>query len=961
MCLSELKCVFAFKIPGFYSVRSKCIPKESGRGGVVVLIKNYLWPCVIDMDARKDQLWFKLSCVPQTVFGAVYVSPSDSPYFTPQAFANIQEKGYEGNKVIIIGDFNARLGSLAHFNDASVCLEYMDNTDKITNDNGRSIRSLCHLLDLAPVNHAKTHDMQFEGNYTYKKGHKWISQLDWLFVSKPVLEAISHFRIRMDNQLKSDHAAMEASFILPNVLLDNIKDSAKLLGSHIVSSKPTGRKPLKYKGINKAQFVDLLPASNSVLLDEDIIKQTTDILYRTCTASVSPNVSVARGNGTLNRWQILLEENSPKKLWEAIGWKGSFDAPGGSLATPSNREFADHFGNLLNHTDNVIDITIPESMVYVPVLDDQISPGEIIDEIRRLKPHKAAGTDGVPPGILKWLPDDWIILLTFILNSVFFGTYPASWTFVKMFTIYKKGALSDPNNYRGISVINMLPKLYDGILNKRFISWYHPCPEQAGSQIGRGCAEQLLTLRLYIDIARKQKRTLYILFIDYKKAYDMLDRSKLLLMLCTQGCGNVFLNALGRSMMETQNVIGDQSFKSTTGIKQGSSISCSLFTFYLDHTVREVRKYGPDGFLRESHILLLMDDTALLATSRDAMYKKLRLLHASASNINMLVHPTKSQYMVVNACDREPFIIEDVIISYTDKYTYLGSPILNASVTAQVEEHVRNKQGHVLKYYSFIHKNISAPYEVKQKVLHAAVNSALLYACESWLSNSWKCVETVFLKCCKFLLGVRNQTPSDLVYIETGFTPISMVIRTKQRNFLKKLFDRVDYHELPVGIALNQAVEARSPMGKCYVDLMSDREHQVLSLNGIIQRVSSAVATRMVTYTSINQAFTVHPVYNCIHMPETARISFSRIRLASHHLHIETGRWSRTPRDNRTCVCDSGEVQTEAHVLLHCPLTEQLRQRHNLNYTSMHDLMSSDDHVALVNYCHAVLLQMNRN
>ena len=139
--------------------------------------------------------------------------------------------------------------------------------------------------------------------------------------------------------------------------------------------------------------------------------------------------------------------------------------------------------------------------------------------------------------------------------------------------------------------------------------------------------------------------------------------------------------------------------------------------------------------------------------------------------------------MIVNACDREPFIIEDVTVTFTDKYIYLGSPILNASVTAQVGEHVRNKQEYVLKYYSFIHKNISAPYEVKQKVLHAAVNSALLYACESWLSSCWKSVEIEFLNAAN--VGcVRNQTLSDLVYIETGFTALSTVKRSRQRIYL---------------------------------------------------------------------------------------------------------------------------------------------------------------------------------
>ena len=131
------------------------------------------------------------------------------------------------------------------------------------------------------------------------------------------------------------------------------------------------------------------------------------------------------------------------------------------------------------------------------------------------------------PGISKWLTDEWILLLTYLFNQVFQGQYPQEWSVAKLFTIYKKGYNLDPSNYRGISILAALAKIYDSILNSRFTKWFTPDEEQAGGQAGRGCAEHLLTVRLFI-IARKTKQTLYVLFVDYEKAYDRVNRNHLL-------------------------------------------------------------------------------------------------------------------------------------------------------------------------------------------------------------------------------------------------------------------------------------------------------------------------------------------------------------------------------------------------------------------------------------------------
>ena len=269
---------------------------------------------------------------------------------------------------------------------------------------------------------------------------------------------------------------------------------------------------------------------------------------------------------------------------------------------PSNATFCAHFETLLN-PPNTVDPReyMPAQYRYIPILDNPIDVSEVIRCIGRLKTNKSAGTDGIPPGILKSLPDQWLPLLTHIFNLVFFGHYPKNWTMLKIFTIFKKGRRDDPDNFRGISIISAIPKLYDSILSNRFSMWYTPRIEQAGAQPGRSCEEQILCLKLLIDIAQKTGNTLYIVFIDYRKAYDRVNRAKLVEYLDSKGCGNTFLKALQQAMISS-GTIGDQVFQTGVGVKQGGSTSCNSFTGYIDPTIDAVNSSEPDGWLGDVHM-----------------------------------------------------------------------------------------------------------------------------------------------------------------------------------------------------------------------------------------------------------------------------------------------------------------------------------------------------------------------
>ncbi len=200
------------------------------------------------------------------------------------------------------------------------------------------------------------------------------------------------------------------------------------------------------------------------------------------------------------------------------------------------------------------------------------------------------------------------------------------------------------SNYRGMFILSALCKLYDCVLNRRFTLCYRPYTRQAGAQEGRGCSKKLL-LGLIIDIAWKTGNTLYILFVDFEKAYDKVSHKELLTFLEEQGCEAQFLSAIANTLKNTDNIIGSKSFKATAWVCKGGATSCSLFSFYVNAIIRNLKEFGPHGFLYMVHLLMLMDDTVIFATSRRAMEQKLALFMETTVAMHMSYHPVRSKFM----------------------------------------------------------------------------------------------------------------------------------------------------------------------------------------------------------------------------------------------------------------------------------------------------------------------------
>ena len=133
-----------------------------------------------------------------------------------------------------------------------------------------------------------------------------------------------------------------------------------------------------------------------------------------------------------------------------------------------------------------------------------------------------------------------------------------------------------------MTIGDTLSKLYAKILSSRLRLWMCIDKCQAGGQDKRGCVEHIAALRLIIDYAKNEKKKLYIIFVDFSKAYDRVPRKILFDILKKLGCGKRFLRALIAIYKDTINILNSEYIRSTVGVKQGGPMSCLLFVIYLN-------------------------------------------------------------------------------------------------------------------------------------------------------------------------------------------------------------------------------------------------------------------------------------------------------------------------------------------------------------------------------------------
>ena len=133
------------------------------------------------------------------------------------------------------------------------------------------------------------------------------------------------------------------------------------------------------------------------------------------------------------------------------------------------------------------------------VLDRDISYAEIKKCLKSLKNNKTGGNDGLVGELFKYGGSGMANLLKALYEVVWTEEgIPKQWRQGLIVSLYKKGDVEDPGNYRGITLLNVVGKLFCKILNNRLVirleSEKALHEGQAGFRAKRSCVDNVYTL-----------------------------------------------------------------------------------------------------------------------------------------------------------------------------------------------------------------------------------------------------------------------------------------------------------------------------------------------------------------------------------------------------------------------------------------------------------------------------------
>ena len=299
------------------------------------------------------------------------------------------------------------------------------------------------------------------------------------------------------------------------------------------------------------------------------------------------------------------------------------------------------------------------------------------------------------------------------------------------YTFVKKGECWDPDNYRGIAVGSCIVKLFSLILLDRLelrTTLSHPISEnQIGFKKGHRTADHIFVIKSIVNkIVTNEKKKLFVAFIDFRKAYDKVNRTLLFLKLQKMGIKGLFyenIKALYNPISYLVRVRGGhlQPIPSRLGLKQGCVLSPLLFNLYIDDMKNIFdASCDPVYALQEpiSH-LLYADDLALMSTSEKGLNNCLSKLKHFCDTWKLEVNMKKSKVVIFNPSGRKlcthKFYFDGREMEVVKSYTYLGLELLSSGsfwlAKASLMDKARKAMLPLFFYYPPVSINLHRRYE----------------------------------------------------------------------------------------------------------------------------------------------------------------------------------------------------------------------------------------------------------
>ncbi|KAI8493787.1 hypothetical protein Bbelb_281340 [Branchiostoma belcheri] len=220
------------------------------------------------------------------------------------------------------------------------------------------------------------------------------------------------------------------------------------------------------------------------------------------------------------------------------------------------------------------------------------SIGQIKARLRRLNGKKAAGPDLIPPWVLKQFHEELAPVICDVFNSCLNScTFPLQWKEAVVRAVPKKPRPHFPTEYRQISLVSCVGKVYEGLLKDALLqdTARSLAPSQNGFLARRSTVTVLIyTLQTWHEALNSNpKQDVHAVFVDFTRAFDTISHSQLLMTLADMGIRRCLWMSIssyleGRTQKVRWGPCLSKSHDVTAGVPQGGLLSPTLFVICIN-------------------------------------------------------------------------------------------------------------------------------------------------------------------------------------------------------------------------------------------------------------------------------------------------------------------------------------------------------------------------------------------
>ena len=705
--------------------------------------------------------------------------------------------------------------------------------------------------------------------------------------------------------------------------------------------------------------------------------------------------------------KLIENRKDSKKFWDLIK-KISYRTV--KLPNIKIAEWKSYFQNLLNPVNPNPEQAAPTSQqteIKIDELDKEITELEIQQAIDKQKDGKSAGIDEMSPELLKAAKPKITTYLTKLFNEIYQKSYfPSDWITSIIVPIHKKGSKAIMDNYRGISLLNLSSKLFTSILNSRLYNWLETnnkiCLEQAGFRRNFSTTDHIFTLYNMVNncLYGNRRGKLYVVFIDYRKAFDSIKRNKLWEALEEIGVSSKMIKMIQAIYSQVKAKVRFGSTISETincplGVKQGCLLSPALFSVLINKVAQKVAQGGRMGYQfinggKEIFSLLFADDIVLISQTPAGLQNQINNLKKISEELGLEVNLEKTKSMIfrrggyIGRTERWHYGREN--IETVNSYKYLGytftTKLSTESALSEVAGKAKNK---VISIFKALYKVGKIDINVFFHLFDCQVKPMLLYAAEIWGNSTESITEKVHMFAARKLLGVTAKTPKTLIYGELNRYPLKIDSQLRTIKYWLKITEMPE-DRLPWQAYKREEreINTEKSWGKGVKDLLERNGYGYVWINqGVTHKRSflKALKQRLIDqywqewhnkieskdrfkdYKTFKENHGEELYLKVITVTKFRKI-LTKFRLGI--LDIQSNKRFANDNIDRICqVCKQGN-EDEFHILFKCPSYSHLRQKYidkhwqNKNSISLKDILNTQESDKLKDLSMFLLYAMRR-